>query len=78
MLSCNTGARPKKINHSINTIEVIIAPEIDEQWPYVQNKSKQRWLWYSLDKILLKVVAYTFGTRCDSTSESLLKKTGGF
>ncbi|WP_410525961.1 IS1 family transposase [Rickettsia endosymbiont of Cantharis rufa] len=51
---------------------------MDEQWPYVQNKSKQRWLWYSLDKILLKVVAYTFGTRCDSTSESLLKKTGGF
>ncbi len=34
----------KKINHSINTIEVIIAPEIDEQWSYVQNKSKQRWL----------------------------------
>ncbi|WP_410525981.1 IS1 family transposase [Rickettsia endosymbiont of Cantharis rufa] len=47
---------------------------MDEQWSYVQNKSKQRWLWYSLDKILLKVVAYTFGTRCDSTSESLLKK----
>ncbi|WP_410525956.1 IS1 family transposase [Rickettsia endosymbiont of Cantharis rufa] len=32
------------MNHSINTIEVIIAPEIDEQWSYVQNKSKQRWL----------------------------------
>jgi insertion element IS1 protein InsB len=44
----------------------------------VQNKSKQRWLWYALDKISLKVVAYTFGTRCDSTLESLLKKLENF
>jgi insertion element IS1 protein InsB len=53
---------------------VIIAPEIDELWSYVQNKAKQRWLWYALDKISLKVVTYTFGTRCDSTLESLLQK----
>jgi len=31
-----------------------------------------------LDKVSLKVVAYTFGTRCDSTLESLLKKLENF
>ena len=35
-------------------------------------------LWYTLDKISLKVVTYTFGTRCDSTLESLLKKLENF
>jgi len=53
---------------------VIIASEIDELRSYVQNKAKQRWLWYALDKISLKVVTYTFGTRCDNTLESLLQK----
>lgn len=56
----------------------MIAPEIDELWSYVQNKAKQRWLWYALDKISLKVVAYTFGTRYDSTLESLLQKLENF
>jgi insertion element IS1 protein InsB len=68
----------KTINHSIGTTEVVIAPEIDEQWSYVQNKAKQRWLWYALDMISLKVVAYTFGTRCDKTLELLLKKLENF
>jgi insertion element IS1 protein InsB len=45
---------------------------------YVQSKSKQRWLWYALDKVSLKVVAYIFGTRCDSTLELLLKKLENF
>ena len=66
------------VNHSINTTEVIITPEIDELWSYVQNKAKQWWLWYALDKISLKVVAYIFGTRCDSTVELLLKKLENF
>lgn len=68
----------KRVNHSISTTEVIISPEIDEQWSYVQNQAKQRWLWYALDKISLKVVTYTFGTRCDSTLESLLQKLENF
>lgn len=66
------------VNPSISTTEVIILPEIDEQWSYVQNKAKQRWFWYALDKISLKLVAYTFATRCDSTLESLLKKLENF
>ena len=66
------------VNHSISTTEVIIAPEIDEKWSYVQNKAKQLWLQYALDKISLKVVAYTSGTRYDSTLESLLKKLDNF
>ena len=68
----------KRVNHSISTTEVIISPEIDEQWSYVQNQAKHRWLWYALDKISLKVVTYTFGTRCDSTLESLLQKLENF
>ena len=68
----------KTVNHSISTTEVIIAPEIDEQWSYVQNKAKQRWLWYALDKISLKVIAYTFGATCDSTLGSLLQKLENF
>ena len=51
---------------------------MDEQWSYVQNKQEQRWLWYALDKVSSKVVAYTFGTRADSTLKSLLEKLKGF
>ena len=40
----------------------------------MQNKQNQRWLWYALDKITSKVVAYTFGTRGDDTLRSLLDK----
>lgn len=53
---------------------MIIIPEMDEQWSYVRNKQRQRCLWYALDKVSSKVVAYTFGTRADSTFKSLLKK----
>lgn len=62
------------MNKSLNPKEVIIAPEIDEQWSYVQNKQNQRWLWYALDKISGKVIAYTFGTRVDNTLKALLDK----
>lgn len=51
---------------------------MDEQWSYVQNKQQQRWLWYALDKVSSKVVAYTFGTRVDNTLKSLLGKLEGF
>lgn len=47
---------------------------MDEQWSYVQNKQQQRWLWYALDKVSSKVVAYTFGSRADNTLKALLKK----
>ena len=39
---------PKGINELIDPTEVIIVPEIDEQWSYVQNKQNQRWLWVAL------------------------------
>ena len=51
---------------------------MDEQWSYVQNKQEQRWLWYALDKLSSKVVAYTFGPRADVTLKSLLEKLKGF
>ena len=51
---------------------------MDEQSSYVQNKGQQRWLWYALDKVSSKVVAYTFGTRADSSLKSLLEKLAGF
>lgn len=51
---------------------------MDEQWSYVQNKQEQRWLWYALDKLSSKVVAYTFGSRADVTLKSLLEKLKGF
>ena len=51
---------------------------MDEQWSYVQNKKDQRWLWYALDKVTSRVVAYTFGLRADSTLKSLLAKLKDF
>jgi insertion element IS1 protein InsB len=56
----------------------VIVAEMDEQWSYVQSKQQQRWLWYALDKPTSKVVAYTFGTRADSTLKSLLEKLMSF
>lgn len=66
------------MNCSIKTREAVIIPEMDEQWSYVQNKQQQRWLWYALDKVSSKVVAYTFGNRADSSLKALLKKLEGF
>ncbi len=37
--------------------------ETDEQWPYVGNKSNQRWLWYAVDHATNTVPAYVFGKR---------------
>lgn len=44
----------------------------------MQNKQQQRWLWYALDKVSSKVVAYTFGSRADNTLKALLEKLKDF
>ena len=62
----------------IESREVILFAEADEQWSYVQNKGQQRWLWYALDKLSGKVIAYVFGRRTDKTFKNLLKKLEGF
>jgi insertion element IS1 protein InsB len=52
--------------------------EVDEQWSYVQNKQEQRWLWYALDKISSKIIAYAFGKRTDDTFRLLLSRLRTF
>jgi insertion element IS1 protein InsB len=54
-------------------VEVCISAECDEQWSFVQNKRKQRWLWYVLEKTTRKVVAFTFGRRTNATFQKLTK-----
>ncbi|MDL2151073.1 IS1 family transposase [Klebsiella quasipneumoniae] len=36
---------------------------MDEQWGYVGDKSRQRWLFYAYDRIRRAVVAHVFGER---------------
>ena len=55
-----------------DTREIILLAEVDEQWSFVQKKHQQRWLWYALDKLTGKVMAYVFGRRTDGTCKKLL------
>ena len=47
---------------------------MDEQWSYVGKKSEQRWLWYAWSPHLKRVFAYAFGSRADSTLQTLLER----
>lgn len=59
-------------------MEPVILAEADEQWSYVGNKKQPRWLFYALDKISGKVLAYVFGKRNSATLEKLLQRLKGF
>lgn len=70
---------PKTINTSLVTPQgTILLAETDEQWSFVQNKRQQRWLWYALDKLTGRVIAYTFGQRTDASLKKLLTLLKGF
>ncbi len=47
--------------------------ELDEMWSYVQNKSRQRWLWYAIEHKTGQILAYTFGKRKNSVFLKLRK-----
>ena len=44
-------------------LAILKEAEADEMWSYVQNKKKQRWLWYVIDHNTKEILAYTLGTR---------------
>ena len=46
-------------------IERALEAELDEQWSYVGDKSNQRWIWYAVDHVTNKILAFTFGKRKD-------------
>ena len=46
--------------------------QIDEQWSYVGNKGKQRWLWSAIDAATGCVLSFVFGPRTNETLEKLL------
>lgn len=48
-----------------------LALELDEQWSFVKDKSKQRWLWLALNHYTSEVLAYTFGDRTDNACKQL-------
>ncbi len=47
--------------------------ELDEMWSYVQNKSRQRQLWYAIEHKTGQILAYTFGKRKNSVFLKLRK-----
>ncbi len=57
---------------------MIVCAEMDEQWSYVGSKSRQRWLFYTYDKIRRCVVAHVFGEGAITTLERLLDLLSAF
>lgn len=53
-------------------IDIRIEGEIDEMWSYVGKKTRQRWLWYAIERKSRKVLAFVFGPRTDKTYRKLL------
>ena len=47
-------------------------------WSFVQNKSKQRWLWHAIDHNTHEVLAYHFGPRKDYAFRELQRKLAIF
>ncbi|MEW9809321.1 MAG: IS1 family transposase [Candidatus Symbiodolus clandestinus] len=41
--------------------------EMDEQWDFVGNKSRQHWLWYAFDTKRKRAIAHVFGPRTKQT-----------
>ncbi len=66
------------LSEKIYDIEIIeknensLQVEADEQWSFVQNKKQQRWLWYAIDKVTKKVLAFVFGSRKDEMCLKLM------
>ena len=46
-------------------IEFIEEVECDEMWSFVGSKAQQRWLWYAIDHVTGKILAYVLGSRKD-------------
>ena len=67
---------PKQINTELlkRQSDTVVLAEADEQWSYVGSKQQQRWLFYALDKVSGKVLAYVFGKRSPSTLDRLLQR----
>ena len=59
-------------------LEAAYEAEIDEQWPYVGNKSNQRWLWYAIDHATNTLLAYVFGKRQDEVFQTLKTQLGPY
>ena len=49
---------------------------MDEQWSFVSEKKKPRWLFYAYDRVKRKVLCHVFGRRTKSTLNRLLKLLG--
>jgi insertion element IS1 protein InsB len=48
--------------------------EVDEMWSFVQNKRRQRWLWYAFAPKTKQVIGYVKGRCTDATCQQLLDK----
>lgn len=48
-----------------------LAIETDEQWSYIGNKKRQRWLWVAFGHFTHEVIAYCFGPRTDTMLQRL-------
>lgn len=52
--------------------------EVDEQWSFVGNKRRPRWLWYAIDHARNTILAYAFGRRQDGVFKALKKLLAPF
>jgi insertion element IS1 protein InsB len=48
--------------------------ELDEQWSFVHDKKRQRWLWYGLNRRTGRIAAYVIGRRTDRSCRQLCRK----
>jgi len=52
--------------------EQVLICQMDEQWSFVGNKEKQRWLFYAWEPRYQKVIAHVFGRRTKATQNRLI------
>jgi insertion element IS1 protein InsB len=68
----NPNFRPGTNGEQVVRLEMACPEaEMDEQWPYVGDKSNQRWLWYAVGHSTNTILAHVFGKRKDSVPEEL-------
>ncbi len=71
--------RPQSVTSRIQPgSDVIVCAEMDEQWGYVGDKSRQRWLFYAYDRLRKTVVAHVFGERTMATLGRLMSLLSPF
>lgn len=53
-------------------LHFVLESEVDESWPFVGSKQRQRWLWWVEDAKTGEVVAFVSGQRTHQTSRALV------